>query len=258
MGLLIIVGVVMVLFVRWQSNKQQKPMREYQDMQISTEKLKRELERSGDEIIQRMGSHVNQLEKLVRETDEKSDALHRRMAELRALQQGMQQQIAEGRALQQQLLEQQRQCQQAYQQMAMHPMMTAAPMQFPAMMGVSAPQPVSIPAIEDAQTSEPMAQASFSQVLQDSIARDEAAQWPQDIYEPSVEGQQAALQAVPEIQNDGGREDSSVRQGDVNAAARARALLQEGYSVEEVSRETGMGRGAVELLRQMVQRQLAE
>ncbi|MBQ7477791.1 MAG: hypothetical protein IJT01_02680, partial [Selenomonadaceae bacterium] len=142
MGLLIIAGVVMVLFVRWQSNKQQKPMREYQDMQISTEKLRRELERSGDEIIQRMGSHVNQLEKLVRETDEKSDALHRRMAELRALQQGMQQQIAEGRVLQQQLLEQQRQCQQAYQQMSMHPVMTAAPMQFPAMMGVSAAQPV--------------------------------------------------------------------------------------------------------------------
>jgi hypothetical protein len=39
-------------------------------------------------------------------------------------------------------------------------------------------------------------------------------------------------------------------------AAKAKALLRSGYSVEETARETGMGRGAIELLQEMNKRDL--
>ena len=39
-------------------------------------------------------------------------------------------------------------------------------------------------------------------------------------------------------------------------AAKAKALLRSGYSVEETARETGMGRGAIELLKEMNKRDL--
>ena len=39
-------------------------------------------------------------------------------------------------------------------------------------------------------------------------------------------------------------------------AEKARALLLSGYSVEETARETGIGKGAIELLREMNRREL--
>ena len=39
-------------------------------------------------------------------------------------------------------------------------------------------------------------------------------------------------------------------------AAKAKALLRSGYSVEDTARETGMGRGAIELLKEMNKRDL--
>ena len=42
----------------------------------------------------------------------------------------------------------------------------------------------------------------------------------------------------------------------VQNTAKARALLLSGYSVEEAARETGMGRGAIELLQEMNRREL--
>ena len=261
MGALIIVGVAMVLYVRYQGAKNQQPAREQQEHEMwdSTERLKAELERSGNEIIQRMGTHVSQLEKLIHETDEKTDMLNRRMAELQAVRQGIQQQLAEGRVFQQQLSEQYLQCQQvcqqmeaAYQRMSM-PVRMPPVAEFPASHSFSA-QPLQTGGI--APDPQPPPQ-SFSQILQDSMERgEEQASMPQDVYEPSPEARQAQMDA--HNVGEGQKESSGEGSLNENVAAKARALLMAGHSVEEVSRETGMGRGAVELLRQMVQRQSGE
>ena len=41
----------------------------------------------------------------------------------------------------------------------------------------------------------------------------------------------------------------------VTDSARVRALLLNGWSVEDVARETGIGKGAVELMKEMMRRQ---
>ena len=254
---LIVVGAAMVLFVRYQGGKGLSAS-EQQDMRESTQKLKAELERSGNEIIQRMGSHVEQLERLIRETEEKTDLVNRRIAELQALRQGIQQQLAEGRIFQQQLAEQYRLCQNAYQQMGTYLQMSARQAR-PAPMAEPAPPSVwdrpAAPAPPYGQTEVP----SFSQLLHESMERDpDRGEDSQDLYEPSAEARQMAQQMAER------RHSAEASAGvatdheasNKRASDKARYLLREGRSVEEVSRETGMGRGAVELLRQIVQHQL--
>ena len=267
MGLLIVLGAAMVLFVRFQGNRQQRPVQEQRELQETLERLKREMDRSSNEAIQRMGGHVNQFERLIRAADEASDALERRMSDLRMLQKGIEQQMAEGNALQQRLVEQQRQCQQAYQQMAMHPFLHAATMQMPSMVELPMAQPVQGTVVDAVPPPGTEENRSFSSILQDSIERGEAAQqWPTDVYEPSGETYRGTQpQSSPEPGRVAAPRQTALPDGGVdvgvpdddNAAERARALLRDGHSVEEVSRETGMGRGAVELLRQMVQHQMA-
>ena len=41
-------------------------------------------------------------------------------------------------------------------------------------------------------------------------------------------------------------------------ATKARALLLSGYSVEDTARETGIGRGAIELLQEMNRREMEQ
>lgn len=253
MGLLIVIGVVLVLIVRFQGNRQLQPERE--ELMNSMESLKQEMDRSSKETIQRMGNHVNQFGRLIHEADERSEELHQRMDELRILQKEIQRQVAEARSLQQSLSEQQRQCQQAYQQMAAQPLAQANPMQVSAIHDIPSVQPQYI---EDAQAVEVSEPESFSQILRDSMERENAEQWPKDVYEPSPEARQTRVQMLSNGQQSERAVETlpdSRKRGEApveDTSARARALLRSGRSVEEVARETGMGRGAVALLWQMV------
>ncbi len=251
MGLLIVIGVILVLIVRFQGNRQRLPERA--DFMDSMESLRKEMDRSSNEAIQRMGSHVNQFGRLIHEAEERAEELHRHMDELRMLQQGIQRQITEARSLQQHLSEQQRQCQQAYQQMAMQSFVRMNSTQS-SMQEIPVVQPHFI---EESQAVEDVEPESFSRILKDSMEREEAERWPRDVYEPSLEAKQTSVQMLSNVQGEvreialsSGRERGDVSTEDVSA--RARVLLQSGRSVEEVARETGMGRGAIELLWQMI------
>ena len=236
MGVLIFVGMAMIFFVRRQGEKQ--PVREQrEDLKASVEILRQEMQRSGDEVIQRLGGHVEHLEQLIREADEKTHEMDLKMVELQGAQQSLNRQLAEGRALQQHLTLQQQQCQMVYQQM----------MTMPQMMRPMLPQ--------QAETRmERVDQKQFSEVLNETIRQGEMDAWPQDVYEPSnvhmtEDVMTASVEEAVPVQEalpvDG-------------VSARARALLRDGHSVEEVSKETGLGKGAVELLRQMVQHQFSD
>lgn len=246
MGLLIVVGAVMVLIVRFQGNRQQRPERERAELMGSMESLRKEMDRSSNEAIQRMGNHVNQFGRLIHEAEERSEELRRHMDELRMLQQGIQRQMAEARSLQQNLSEQQRQCQQAYQQMSAHSFVQRNPAQAAFQGEVSAAPPQFAEAPQGPDAAEP---ESFSQILKDSMERGEAEAWPRDVYEPSSEARQVTAQMFPDGHGEDGEKGEASAE---DASARARALLLSGRPVEEVARETGMGRGAIELLWQML------
>ena len=80
LGLLIIVGAGIVFLVRWQMHRTQRPKLEQREMQVSTARLKEELQRSGDAIVNRMSTHVSQLEKLIKDADERAAQLDSRIA----------------------------------------------------------------------------------------------------------------------------------------------------------------------------------
>ena len=78
LGFIIIVGAVIVLLARRQM---QKADEDVEALEISADRLRRELEQSADEIIGRMAGHIDHLEKLLREADYKTDILERRIGE---------------------------------------------------------------------------------------------------------------------------------------------------------------------------------
>ncbi len=239
LGFLIILGAGLALLARWQMRKQ--PRREYADMQASTARLKAELEHSGEAIVQRMGSHVAQLEELIRQADERAAQLDSRIADCRRLEAELELRSAE--------LSQRAQQTVAAAQLAS----TAAIAPQPVM---SAPLATPAPERVDAQ--------DFATVLQNSIAREERESMS---MQGPAHGQAAGLAAAvgtplsmtpPERADEPETSDDAGEEAEIPAATRARALLMAGYSAEEAARETGLGQGAVQLIQEMNRHALDE
>jgi hypothetical protein len=270
LGLLIIVGAGIVFLVRWQMHRTQRPKQEQREMQMSTARLKEELQRSGDAIVNRMSTHVSQLEKLIKDADERAAQLDSRIAACRRLEAELELRSAELSQRAQQTVASARIAASAARQPLSQPTMqsqTAAPA--PDMLGHA----VSMAERVDAE--------DFAQVLHDSMQREEAqvelptaAEVMADAATPPAEQTapttQAAMQQVTDVaeavseplpmaeataaepEADGQEEPGT------SAATRARALLLAGYSIEDTMRETGLGQGAVQLIQEMNRHAMAE
>ena len=229
-----------------------------EELRISTEQLKAELAHSADAVIARMGGHIKHLEDLLYKADERNARLEAGLEEYRRLAGELEQRSAE---LNRDLADARKTIAElaAYQSRPIMPPvspMVAQPMQTPLN-----PQPAA-PMMErvDAQ--------DFASVLQNSLDRDAAAEAAQT-EEKAAEAQQAAglaeamnrssedVEPAPEPQ---AAEEEPLQEtaGTIHSpnAAKAKALLRSGYTVEQTARETGLGRGAIELLREMNKREL--
>ena len=252
MGLLILLGAAMVLAVRWHGRKQRKSEEDQQDMQYATEQLRQELERTGNEITARLESHVTRLERLLQDAERRRGALEGKIAELRELMhmggqqmdamRGLRSEIAGARQLQKQLMELRSQA-----------------------VDVSPSLPQSIPNPPGSGTVE----QDFSQVLQQSIVREEGRPMitvPSEDTAIPFPASSASPLSVPQKAEDEERqvEHLPVRMMEAASAtentdsAKARSLLMSGWTVDDVARETGLGRGAVELMQQMLRRKFAK
>ena len=241
LGFLIIAGALLVLVVRYISQRRQGV--DMEELRTSTEQLKAELTRSADAVIARMGNHIQHLEGLVRQADERNVRLEAGLNEYKRLTGEMEDRSA---TLQRELNEARKVIAElaAYQSVPLMPVPPANP-------------PMNRERV-DAQ--------EFAAVLQNSMERQES--------EPAINAQQAAglaeaMNRKPEEQEETislepeaeekpaavpPREEKPVSPN----AAKAKALLRSGYSVEDTARETGMGRGAIELLREMNRRELED
>ncbi len=258
MALLILVGAALVGLSKFLQRRKQLPYRqkeEQEDMERSTLQFKQELERSGSEIIGRLGEHIERLEALIREADRRADTLDRRLTELHALSQSMDAQTEELRAAEQEARREQQFVSQLMGELR------AAAAGAAAARGTVLSAPVTRVDADD-----------FTSVLKHSIERDEKRQ-PEGQnspapYRASSEAIQQAAHLAEAVQTERqeGSASSSVPQAqreegaqDTNAsAAHARALLLAGWSPADVARETGVGRGAIELMQEMMRRQFAE
>lgn len=323
-GVLIVVGAALFFGVRFFLRRKEKDKEDMEDMRVSTEKLKDELGKSADTVIERMGIHVKHLEKLLAEADAKNAELTNRLRKSR--QERLEMEELCDRAAQLLKREQQQREAQAvapapppvyvqtdtvqavpkYQDPLAY---AAAGFAMPAREPVApAPSPAPQPQTEPPQANAPEAQQpmpdtstmerqdaiDFATVLQESIERDaqtangeaneaaagapqEPAPEPAPAEAPAVqqiaeqepqpeELPEAEYRILPEEQEGApdaagpAEEDTEEEKppAEATVADRARALLLSGESIEEVSRETGMGIGALELLREMSRREQEE
>ena len=181
-GFIIILGTVMIVVLRRQLKKAPGHSSGFEG---STDRLRRELEMSADEIIHRMGEHMDRLEKLIQEADQKTARLDAKIEEFKAVTQGA----------------------------------------YPAGSGKSS--------VED-----------FSSLLQQSMVGAPPEDEDGLHVDPAGMAEPSATDVPPEPEK-------PVHSKGASAAARVRELLREGYSVEDIAKETNMGRGAIELVRQM-------
>ncbi len=268
MGFLILLGAGIVFIVRWQSRKDREPVELQQDMQYSTYQLKSELERTGGEIVSRIEQHVRHLEQLIREAERSKSVLDGRIAEMRELVRlgdeqmdalhTLRSEIVEARRIQQQMAEAGKQFAAALQGQqkvvervdaqdfseVLHQSMARdaqARQEMPAYFVSTAPVPFQEMRVPVQKEEVPMAPAAA--IPPEPLTDEE----PEPPYEEPVEEENDERQAA-EPSEEKTPTDSS----------RARGLLLSGWSVEDVARETGMGRGAVELMQQMLQRQMGD
>ena len=300
MALLILVGAGLVFLAKYISRRKVAPQdarNAHEDMARSTEQLKHELERSGQEIVKRMGSHVERLESLISESDRRSDSLDAQLTELHTLSQTIDKEIDELRAAEQDARREQQLASQFLGELRAAAAGATA-------MRQAMPVPQRTAPIERVDVQD------FTSVLERSIARDEARQGDAPpAYVPTAEAVHAAADALQTMQGQsqaqslseqaqthahaampeaaeeaeapsdtstgevevsaeddsdaievgaaGAPEDAEASDG-ASSAARVRALLLSGWSVEDVARETGMGKGAIELMQEMIRRQIAD
>lgn len=234
--LAIVLGAVLVLVVRHRSDTRKATTAE---LVGSTQQLRQELERTGDEIIGRIDKQVSRLESLVAQADERCRRLREEETRLGNMQQELAQQIAEAHILQQRLRRQ-----------------TSATSNAPVADVADAPDGEEQKNYATVSVAEEKPVLNdFSAILAQSMGRE-----PTDDSVANVaDTAKFSPLAVPKSRQptDFAQPEGQIAVSDLadSGAGKARTLLQQGLSIEDVAKETGMGRGAVELLQQMVLRQ---
>ena len=272
LGLMIAVGAILVFGVRYLNNRQAQAQELQEDMQQSTRRLKAELERSGDAVVKRLGSHVAHLENLIREADARNAELARSLSESHRMEEDFRRQLkdmernledvrAENRRLsearenqlrQEEELSRQRQQQEAERQAASAPQRIDA-LDFAQVLqnsiqrgaeeeaAASAQSLIGEPHQEVPQEGQPLVNAQQAAGLAEAMTNWEPA--PEELFKEPDKVEAASTRPHPGPTPD-------------TAAAKARAMLLSGYSIEEVSRDTGLGKRAVELVREMSRHEL--
>lgn len=244
-----------MLIVKFVSQRQKSV--DTEELRVSTEQLKAELAHSADAVIARMGGHIKHLEDLLYKADERNARLEAGLEEYRRLAGELEQRSAE---LNRDLADARKTIAElaAYQSRPIMPPVSPVVAQ-------PLPSPMQQPA---APMMERVDAQDFASVLQNSLDRDAAAEAAQT-EETMADAQQAAglaeamnrssedVEPAPEPQ---AAEEEPLQEtaGTIHSpnAAKAKALLRSGYTVEQTARETGLGRGAIELLREMNKREL--
>ena len=227
-----VIGLLLLLTVRISSNRREKINAE--EMRKSTEIMKKELERSGSAIISRIGSHVNKLERLIREAQAENKRLLSQMDEATNLRDSLRELVVEARTARQQLAEERR--------AALLP-------------------PPYVPAATPEIVSAPVAPVGFDEILQNTLQKTapgtpspKANNFNDDDSTDGEDEYEEEMYDETEYEDEPADEDRP--SGEDAAAARetARDMLMKGMSVEETARETGLGKGALELMRKMIKR----
>lgn len=218
MIILIVVGAI-IIFVAWTSaRKRKQDDDDRRDAEESTEKFKKDLEKTANEIIGRMEEQAARLEKLLNESERSRAQTEGRIVELKKLVKKVELQEAELKNFLSRLED---------SVDAVNESRNKTPVRRP----LQTKSAIASPPISYAPT------PNFASVLEQSLT--ETAPPKKSEY---------ATRKAPEIPT------TRTNSEPMNAAdsSAVREMLAAGMTVEEIARETGLGRGAILLVQQMM------
>ena len=263
LGFIIIAGAVIVLVARHQLSKAED---DPEVLEAATGRLRYELEQSADEIISRMTEHVDRLERLLREADYKAEVLQERIRQLEALQGAQGMHGMEAGAAYQPLSGAERQ---GVDYLTARAAADASAANVNASAGAASvrePGGYGMPSMSesDRRAWELIREASMELEAQyeaqsnamQSAQQSDALQQAVDIQTGNLDSYVSGSSYAAETAEEPGYAYDEEKGLDTEAAARqARQMLAQGFEVDDIARATGLGIGAVQLIRQMEARQ---
>ena len=263
LGFIIIAGAVIVLVARHQLSRAED---DPEVLEAATGRLRYELEQSADEIISRMTEHVDRLERLLREADYKAEVLQERIRQLEALQGAQGMHGMEAGAAYQPLSGAERQ---GVDYLTVRAAADASAANVNASAGaasVRAPGGYGMPSMSasDRRAWELIREASMELEAQyeaqsnamQSAQQSDALQQAVDIQTGNLDSYVSGSSYAAETADEPGYAYDEEKGLNTEAAARqARQMLAQGFKVDDIARATGLGIGAVQLIRQMEARQ---
>ena len=265
LGFIIIAGAVIVLVARHQLSRAED---DPEVLEAATGRLRYELEQSADEIISRMTEHVDRLERLLREADYKAEVLQERIRQLEALQGAQGMHGMEAGAAYQPLSGAERQ---GADYLTVRAAADASAANVNASAGAASvrePGGYGMPSMSesDRRAWELIREASMELEAQyeaqsnamQSAQQSDALQHAVDIQTGNLDSYVSGSSYAAETADEPGYAYDEEKGLDTEAAARqARQLLAQGFEVDDIAKATGLGIGAVHLIRQMEARQAA-
>ncbi|MBR0329749.1 MAG: hypothetical protein IIX05_09430 [Selenomonadaceae bacterium] len=265
LGFIIIAGAVIVLVARHQLSRAED---DPEVLEAATGRLRYELEQSADEIISRMTEHVDRLERLLREADYKAEVLQERIRQLEALQGAQGMHGMEAGAAYQPLSGAERQ---GVDYLTVRAAADASAANVNASAGAASvrePGGYGMPSMSesDRRAWELIREASMELEAQyeaqsnamQSAQQSDALQQAVDIQTGNLDSYVSGSSYAAEVADEPGYAYDEEKGLDTEAAARqARQLLAQGFEVDDIAKATGLGIGAVQLIRQMEARQAA-
>lgn len=263
LGFIIIAGAVIVLVARHQLSRAED---DPEVLEAATGRLRYELEQSADEIISRMTEHVDRLERLLREADYKAEVLQERIRQLEALQGAQGMHGMEAGAVYQPLSGAERQ---GVDYLTVRAAADASAANVNASAGAASVREsggYGVPSMSesDRRAWELIREASMELEAQyeaqsnamQSAQQSDALQHAVDIQTGNLDSYVSGSSYVAETADEPGYAYDEEKGLDTEAAARqARQMLAQGFEVDDIARATGLGIGAVQLIRQMEARQ---
>ena len=263
LGFIIIAGAVIVLVARHQLSRAED---DPEVLEAATGRLRYELEQSADEIISRMTEHVDRLERLLREADYKAEVLQERIRQLEALQGAQGMHGMEAGAAYQPLSGAERQRVDYLTARAAADASAANVNASAGAASVREPGGYGMPSMSesDRRAWELIREASMELEAQyeaqsnamQSAQQSDALQQAVDIQTGNLDSYVSGSSYAAETADEPGYAYDEEKGLDTEAAARqARQMLAQGFKVDDIARATGLGIGAVQLIRQMEARQ---
>ena len=265
LGFIIIAGAVIVLVARHQLSRAED---DPEVLEAATGRLRYELEQSADEIISRMTEHVDRLERLLREADYKAEVLQERIRQLEALQGAQGMHGMEAGAAYQPLSGAERQ---GVDYLTARAAADASAANVNASAGAASVREsggYGMPSMSesDRRAWELIREASMELEAQykaqsnamQSAQQSDALQQAVDIQTGNLDSYVSGSSYAAETADEPGYAYDEEKGLDTEAAARqARQMLAQGFEVDDIAKATGLGIGAVHLIRQMEARQAA-